>query len=157
MWLSFAVDEDVVNEMPFKEDSARAREMFENGLAACNAGDYTRAMDLFSSAQRLDPHNAGYCGYLGLAISHRPSRFNEAREYCERAIAMEPFNPQHYLNLAEVYKVAQKHDKAIKVFQDVLKLDPENSQALMNLKQYAEEGNREEPNRFEKLVKRLKW
>lgn len=138
------------------EDADRAREMYENGIAAYHAGDHARATNLFHGATRLNPEKAVYYSYLGLAIAHRPSRFMEAREYCEKAIEMEPFNPQLYLNMAEVYKIAQKPEKAAKVYQDVLKLDPDNTFALMNLKQYAEEGTREESNRFEKLIRRLK-
>lgn len=138
------------------EDAARARAMFENGVAAYQAGDHARAMNLFHGAARLDPEKAVYYSYLGLATAHRPSRFTEAREYCEKAIEMEPFNPQFYLNMAEAYKIARKPDKAAKVYQDVLKLDPENTFALMNLKQYAEEGNREAHDMFGKLIRRLK-
>lgn len=135
-------------------DTQRASDLFTNGLDAYKAGDYARSADLFGGASRLRQDNARYISYLGLAVSHRPSRFAEAREFCEKAVEMEPFNPELYLNLAEVYRAANIKDKAMKIYEDVLKIDPANDIALMNINKLAEESVHNEDSFIKKTLKR---
>jgi Tfp pilus assembly protein PilF len=62
-----------------------------------------------------------------------PRRLHEAEENCKKAIKMEPTNPEHYINLAMIYKKAGLEAKAKAMFEEALKWDTENETALTEL------------------------
>lgn len=117
-----------------REDSInKARAQFIIGKKNMDKGNHWGAADAFRWATRLDPHKAQYFSFLGYALSHIPRRLHEAEENCKKAIEMEPSNPEHYLNIAKIYKRAGLENKANMNFEEALKWDPENEAALTEL------------------------
>ena len=62
-----------------------------------------------------------------------PRRLHEAEENCKKAIKIEPTNPEHYINLAMIYKKAGLEAKATALLEEALKWDPDNEIILTEL------------------------
>ena len=57
------------------------------------------------------------------------SDFNQALDYYDRAIALEPDEPSHYNNKGGALARLQRFDLALEAYEECLKLDPERSTA----------------------------
>ncbi|MFQ5700670.1 MAG: tetratricopeptide repeat protein [Acidobacteriota bacterium] len=92
---------------------------FQKGLRALEARRYLEGLAYFESAlnleERMGISSAGrvrYLSYYGLALSLAAGRTEDAIEMCKRAVAVEFYNPDLYLNLARVYLSAGELRKA---------------------------------------------
>lgn len=107
----------------------RAERLYQEGMEAYRMGDYNRAIEFLQICANLVPTNARYLSSLGIAYSKKKRRLHEARDWCEKAIKLEPYNANYYVNLAIVYKEAGLNKLAQRYFDQALKLDPENKRA----------------------------
>lgn len=133
-----------------KKKSAQVRykadELYKTAQKAIKINDINSAIDLLKAAVRLEPDRAEYYSFLGLTLSEKPRRLHEAREHCEKAVEIEPYDVQNYINLGLVYKKAGLNIRAQKQFEKVLQWDPENPTARRELGLSEERG----------LIERLK-
>jgi len=127
-----------------KKKSAQVRykadELFKTAQKAIKIKDINSAIDLLKAAVRLEPDRAEYYSLLGLTLSEKPRRLHEAREHCEKAVEIEPYDVQNYINLGLVYKKAGLKIRAQKQFEKVLQWDPENPTARIELGLSGERG-----------------
>lgn len=115
---------------------------FREGLALLGNGYASKAMDHFSRAVELDRTNPFYLSYRGLALAAAERNWDEAEEICYTALRMRRTQPELYLNLAEVYRLAGKKSDAVETLSTGLrftKRDARLAQALRRL------GNRRPP------------
>jgi tetratricopeptide (TPR) repeat protein len=63
-----------------------------------------------------------------------PNRLEKAVENYKKAIELEPSKIELHLNLAQCYEDKDEKDKAEKVYEAILKIDPSNSTAIGSLK-----------------------
>lgn len=118
------------------EPKIRAKKLFNEGMEAYEAGDYNRAIEFLHIASNLDSSNPLFLTSLGLALSKKKMRLHEARDWCEKAIKLAPYNPTYYINLATVYKEAGLNKMAKRYFDKALELDPDNRKAKEGLGLY---------------------
>lgn len=107
---------------PDSREVAAAR--FSEGMKQFAANDFLGAAESFQWATRLHPGNAEYVFHLGLALSRIPQKGREAEEHLTKAIKLTPSSIEYYLELGNFY---EKHDlkaKALAVYQEALKRDP---------------------------------
>jgi curved DNA-binding protein CbpA len=90
---------------------------------------YHSAVRSFQTALALERHNALYCTWLGLALSHIPGRLRDAKRWCEEAIRLSPFHADFYINLALIYQDAGEASRAMKNFKKAIEIDPDNRRA----------------------------
>jgi curved DNA-binding protein CbpA len=114
-------------------DPKKASDAFERGVTALKARELDAASKFFREAIQYDPADAKLYSHLALALLQRPKRMAEAEEAMQYAIRLEPKVADHHSNLGILYQVAGIHDKALKSFDDALKLDPKNKKALKGL------------------------
>ncbi len=96
------------------------------GLADQAIEDYTKAI-------ALKPHEAA--PYSGRCIAHLTKHlFDQAIADCSRAIAIRPDYAPAYNNRGGAYESKGDRDRAIADYRMVLKLDPTNRSATINLK-----------------------
>ncbi len=114
-------------------DSARAKEVFNQGIESFKKKDFESAVGLFKEAVKLDSVNALYYSHLALALLQRPHREAEAEEAMLTAVALEPKNAEHRANLGLLYQKAGIRDKAREAFEAAYNLDPKNAKALRGL------------------------
>jgi len=89
-----------------------ADESFEKGIALLKENNLLGALSCMEKAYsiRKRPETGSY---LGLCIAYERGQFAEAIALCQNAIAEQPKNPVHYLNLARVYLKAKRKSDAL--------------------------------------------
>ncbi|MBL0225381.1 MAG: tetratricopeptide repeat protein [Geobacteraceae bacterium] len=72
---------------------------------------------------------------MGYSLARESGRLKEAIALCEKALSLNPNQPEHYLNLGRVYILANKRAPAIRIFKAGLRIrkDPRIMQELKNL------------------------
>lgn len=121
-------------------DIEKAKQQFERGMVEYKRGNYWGAVDSFLWATRLNPGSGLYALYVGRCLQHMPRRVEEAEDYFLKAIKLESFNLEHYLDLGRYYNRVGEKEKADDAFREVLKLDPKNDAALRALGAKAAKG-----------------
>ncbi len=109
---------------------------FREGLTLLSNGYASKAMSHFARARELDRNNPFYLSYQGLALAASERQWEEAEELCFTALRMRRTQPELYLNLAEVYRLAGKKSDALETLSAGLRFtkgDPRLAQALRRL------------------------
>jgi predicted Zn-dependent protease len=86
---------------------------FKDGLDALRNNFPRQALVHLKNAVDLDKTNPFFLSYLGLAIAMVDGNFIEAEDLCDEAVRKQRTQPELYLNLAEVYRLAGKKEDAI--------------------------------------------
>ncbi|NOY53686.1 MAG: DnaJ domain-containing protein [Deltaproteobacteria bacterium] len=131
----------------------KADELYKAAQKAIKINDVNSAIDLLKAAVRMEPDRAEFYSLLGLTLSEKPRRLHEAREHCEKAVEIEPYDVRNYINLGLVYKKAGLKIRAQKQFEKVLQWEPENPTARKELGLSKERGVLE---RIKRSLGRLK-
>lgn len=110
-----------------------AKRAFAKGLQLFQGGDFSKAAEFFEVAVKNNDAEAVYHARLAMALLRGQRSFSRAIESAERAVEIDPYNSEFRLILAEIYESANSPSMAIKVYDEILKWDPENSRAKMAL------------------------
>jgi len=86
---------------------------FREGLQLLTNEYASKALVHFDKALELDQKNPFYLSYRGLALAAAQQKWDEAEELCDGALRMKRTQPELYLNLAEVYRLAGRRQDAI--------------------------------------------
>jgi len=103
---------------------------FTEGMKQYRVQNFWGAEESFRWAVRLDPSNPEYAFHQGLSLAHMPRRRHEAEEHFLKAIKMAPSKIEYYLELGNFYAKNGLKAKALSVYQNALRHDP-NSDRLM--------------------------
>lgn len=139
-----------------KPASKRAEIFFRNAILKYKNGELKDAMTLLEAALRLDEKNPKYMSYYGLCLSNRPSTLHKAREYCEKAIEHEFYQPSYYTNLGIVYFNARLYSRAKRQFREALKWDEDNKRAHEYMRRISKKEKGKSTNLFKSLKKLFK-
>ena len=93
-----------MGEPPSQEslESAAVRRHMEEGAALLEQGDAKRALEHFQSVHDNDPGHARSRSYYGLCLALAEHRFEKSVELCRSAVKQEFFNPELYVNVAQL-------------------------------------------------------
>lgn len=106
-------------------DSNMVKQLFFAGLREKMTENYTVALTSFNKVVSADPKNDA--AYFELANANlRLERFSEAELNIKQAITLKPNNPWYQRLLAEVYKRTNQMPALIEVFNQLIRIDPEN-------------------------------
>lgn len=110
--------------------SSRSAELsFRKGLHALEERRFLESLAFFESALNLEEKSGNpaprmkYLSYYGLSLSLAAGRTPEAIEMCERALSVEFYNPDLYLNVARVYLAAGERRRAHKALCQGLRIE----------------------------------
>jgi curved DNA-binding protein CbpA len=109
-----------------------AHEFFVRGEFALKQGDLRNASYFFEEAIQKMPEKTEKAIYYlryGQTIARIPGKLREAEEVLKKAIALDSMGVEPYLELGTIYTKTGLRQKAIAVFSEVLKKDPNNSVA----------------------------
>ena len=106
---------------------------YRQGRTLYNQESYEEALKLLEEAVRLKKNKGIYFLVLAMAKSKVPPFHKKAEEDFQKAIKLEPSNPEFYVGLGTYYKEEGFFDKAKKQFKKALEIDPENKIALKEL------------------------
>jgi tetratricopeptide (TPR) repeat protein len=106
-------------------------------IEATKEEDYLRAMTLFAefyggedAPTQLTGKSAKGLSYFGLCIALVQKKYKTAIDLCKRALELEFYNSDHYVNLMRVYVAAGNRKKALETVEAGLKLHPEDDALL---------------------------
>lgn len=116
-----------------KELEKKADIKYRQGRTLYNQERYDEALKLLEETVRLKKNKGIYFLMLAKAKSKVPPFHKKAEEAFQKAIKLEPSNPEFYVGLGTYYKEEGFFDKAKKQFKKVLEIDPENKIALKEL------------------------
>ena len=92
-------------------------------------GDLKSAALQYRTALDLNPQNASYYAALGHALRRDGVRTDEAVKYLEKALQLEPSDPESMEDLAICYEKEAKYPEAQHLLEDVIRLQPERVSA----------------------------
>jgi tetratricopeptide (TPR) repeat protein len=116
-----------------KKSPNRARVHGNLGKAYLDKGEYEKARFHFEKVIELDPALLGaYVNLAKIYIDHL-KQYEKARAYLLEALNRNPDYPSPYLNLGVIHLHLRELPQAIKNFNKVLELDPENHLGHFNL------------------------
>jgi len=113
----------------------RADTKFRQGKTLYGQERYDDAVVFLEEAVRLRKNKGDFYLLLAMAESKIPAFRNKAQEDFQKAITLEPWNPEAYVGLGFLYKNEGLLTKASKQFQKALEADPDHRLARQELEQ----------------------
>lgn len=106
--------------------------LFQEAIAAMNAGQLRQAHDKLSEAIRTAPQFAEAHHLMGIVCS-RSGHHSQAIRSLQQAIQLMPENAAFHQNLGIVYRKAENEQQALRCFLRAHQLDPAIKEAAINL------------------------
>ncbi|BDV41703.1 hypothetical protein GURASL_06260 [Geotalea uraniireducens] len=97
-----------------------AAEWFAKGLESLRHDHIYLARTCFEHAAAVN-RSPEICSYLALCQAKTRGKFGDAIALAREAIANEPANPVHYLNLGQIYLLAGMRQEAVDIFREGLR------------------------------------
>jgi len=107
-------------------------ELFKQGKAAYDAGNYSQAETIFRQVIRINPQDANAYYNLGVVLYHQ-GKLEEAITNFRQAIQLDPKYANAYNNLGAALSDQGKLDEAIANYRQAIQLDPKYALAYTNL------------------------
>ncbi|MBI1921862.1 MAG: tetratricopeptide repeat protein [Geobacter sp.] len=104
--------------------NSEAERSFHQGLAALEEGNGPAALACFEKAATTS-RSPEILSYLGYSLACERGQIQKGIELCNKAIATDPTNPRHYLNLGKIHLAANDRATAIVVFREGLCFGPD--------------------------------
>ncbi len=96
-----------------------AEKLFHQGLQALASHNTLAALVLFEKAVAKEDRPI-FSSHMAYCIAKERGQFRLAVALCEKAIAREPGNSVHYLNLGKIYLFAGRQEEAVRTFREGL-------------------------------------
>lgn len=121
---------------PDPEDNKKlsAAAQFTEGIKQFRVQNFWGAEEAFRWAVRFDPSNPEYVYHQGLALSRMPRRRHEAEEHFVKAVGMAPSKIEYSLELGSFYEKNGLKEKALAVYRNALKRDPNSDKIKQAIK-----------------------
>jgi len=109
---------------------AVARDAYLRGRREMDAGHTFEAIRLFEAASQSDPSRFEYFHFLGVCQGQNPRWRKKAEANLLQAISMNPSAPQAYVELARIYRKGGLERRALEMYEQALKWEPDHEEAL---------------------------
>jgi len=116
-----------------KDVLKKADTKFRQGKTLYSQGRFEDATILLEEAIRLNKTKGSYYLLLALTESKIPAFRRKAEEHFQKAIELEPWNPECHVGLGILYRQEGMNLKATKLFQKALEYDAEHEVACKEL------------------------
>ena len=115
---------------------------YRQGRGYFEQEDYWNAVQAFRQSVRLEPINARYRFWLGMALAKNPKWRREAEEHFVKAIEIDQFKAEYSAGLGTLYKEVGLKKRAQGQFNRALQLEPDNEAALEGLRSLSDTGTK---------------
>jgi tetratricopeptide (TPR) repeat protein len=105
-------------------DPSAAKALFARARKAYDKQDYWETIQLCRQAIEIAKDRAEHFHLLGLALSHNPKWRVDAEQNLKIATHLDPWKPEYFVALGELYRRAGLHVRARKVFEQAKAIDP---------------------------------
>jgi tetratricopeptide (TPR) repeat protein len=95
---------------------------FKQGIRLLKEGYPQKALALFRLLFECEKHNPYYLSYFGLSVARAERKWEQASELCELAIHLKNEEIQFYLNLAEVFTLGKRRERAFDTLDAALEI-----------------------------------
>ena len=109
---------------------------FKEGLALLRNNYAKKALPYFTRALELDKANPFYLSYLGVAMAAGEHNWDAGEELCTQAIKMRRTQPELYLNLADVYRLADRRQEAVETLIQGMQMTKRDARIAEALNRY---------------------
>jgi curved DNA-binding protein CbpA len=106
---------------------------FDNGKRFFKEKRYHEAVESLRDAVRLNPTRADYHHVLGTVLAKNRRWRKQAEEHLGKAISLDRFNIESYLELGSLYEESGLMSRAHRAYELALGLDPDNPRAREKL------------------------
>ncbi|MAG32105.1 MAG: hypothetical protein CL908_14575 [Deltaproteobacteria bacterium] len=107
-----------------RELEGEAGSLLERARVCLAEGANEEALECLRGAQEIAPEHATLRSMLGVATARAEADFEASRTLCESAVKQEFFNPELYLNLAQVYLHFGRRAEALRYLRRGQMIDP---------------------------------
>ncbi len=101
--------------------------LFDRGRELLLKGHPREALACFEEACRLEPGDARALSHRGLCLALFEGRVEEGIALCRRAVDLEFYRAEHYLNLGKVWLRAGRKREAVQAFRQGRTVDPQDA------------------------------
>lgn len=105
-------------------DPKAAKAFFARARKAYEKKDYWETIQLCRQAIEIARDRAEHFHLLGLALSHNPKWRVDAEQNLKIATNLDPWKPEYFVALGELYRRAGMHVRARKMFEHAKAIDP---------------------------------
>jgi curved DNA-binding protein CbpA len=112
-----------------------AEDYYQRAQKAYSSRNVFEAVQFLRSATQIAPTVAKYWRQLGISLSKNDQWRKEAEDSFQRAVDLEPQNPENHLYLAFLYRNSDLKLRARRSFLRVLELDPKNDVAKAQIEE----------------------
>ena len=116
-----------------KDVAKKADTKFRQAKTLYSQGRFEDAVVLLEEAVRLSKTKGGYFLLLALTETKIPAFRRKAEEHFQKAIELEPWNPEGFVGLGILYRQEGMNLKATKLFQKALEYDSDHETARKEL------------------------
>jgi tetratricopeptide (TPR) repeat protein len=99
-------------------------ELMQRGQSRDALAFLRAAVDMDENHSDGEAAQARYESYYGLCLSRSPSRLREALEHCRKAVKLEPYRTDVWLNLGRVALSAGRRGEAYRALEQGRSIDP---------------------------------
>jgi tetratricopeptide (TPR) repeat protein len=121
----------VVSQVPFSHDmDTRARAW--QAISLCQQNQWEKGLEGLLAIAQEEPLDlpGRYYSYLGFGIARYQGKIKDGIKLCRRAVELEFFQVENYLNLAKTYALARNRARAMAAIEEGLRLDPGHQELL---------------------------
>lgn len=107
--------------------------LIQQGIDAVRADEFLLGFTLLSEAYRgpaVENKTPDGLSFYGLCLALVEKKYKPAIELCRRAVELQFYHAEHYVNLAKVYLAAGNRKKAISTLEDGLKVLPDDESII---------------------------
>lgn len=115
---------------------AIAEQNFTKARELTIMGDYYGAIVLLKQAVDYEPDHVQAWYLLGQCQERNPKWRREAAESYQRVLSLDPNHVDAMISLGDLYKIEGLASRAQSCYEDALKVQPDNQQAMSRLEQY---------------------
>ena len=116
-----------------EQQGMAAEDYFRAGMLFLKREKYREALSAFKRALELQELDPRYLSYTGFCLAHVEKRGRDAVDLCEKAVRIEFYRPELFLNLGRVYLMAGNKRKAHQTFWKGFALDRDNKELRAEL------------------------
>ncbi|XP_028260531.1 small glutamine-rich tetratricopeptide repeat-containing protein alpha [Parambassis ranga] len=127
------VSADSTPSSPTEEQRAEAERLKNDGNDQMKVENFAAAVEFYSKAIAINPHNAVYYCNRAAAYS-KLGNYAGAVQDCEQAISIDPNYSKAYGRMGLALASLNKHTEAASYYKKALELDPDNDTYKTNLK-----------------------
>lgn len=117
-----------MSQIPERESAV----LIQQGIDAVRADEFLLGFTLLSEAYRGPVENKTPDGlsFYGLCLALVEKKYKPAIELCRRAVELQFYHAEHYVNLAKVYLAAGNRKKAVSTLEDGLRVLPDDESII---------------------------